>query len=69
MFTPSRILVAQRLLVLLAMAFGAWSIGEGTARAYPQWQLSTGAARCNQCHFAPAGGGLINSYGQIGRAS
>jgi hypothetical protein len=34
------------------------------AAAYPQWQLSTGAVRCNQCHFAPAGSGLINSYGR-----
>jgi hypothetical protein len=34
------------------------------ARAYPQFQLSTGAVRCNQCHFAPAGGGLINAYGR-----
>ncbi len=34
------------------------------AQAYPQWQLSSGAVRCNQCHYAPAGGGLINSYGR-----
>jgi hypothetical protein len=59
----SQIPLAQRWLVLLAVAGGAWSIGE-TADAYPQWQLSTGATRCNQCHFAPAGGGLINNYGR-----
>jgi hypothetical protein len=64
MFTPSRTRLAHLLLVSLAAAFGAWSIGAGTAHAYPQWQLSTGAVRCNQCHFAPAGGGLINSYGR-----
>lgn len=34
------------------------------ARAYPQWQLSTGTARCNQCHYSPGGGGLVNSYGR-----
>ena len=34
------------------------------AQAYPQWQLSTGAARCNECHYAPAGGGLLNGYGR-----
>jgi hypothetical protein len=34
------------------------------AAAYPQLQLSTGAVRCNQCHYAPAGGGLINNYGR-----
>jgi hypothetical protein len=37
---------------------------ERPARAYPQWQLSTGAVRCNQCHYAPAGGGLINNFGR-----
>jgi hypothetical protein len=37
---------------------------EGAANAYPQWQLSSGSARCNECHYAPAGGGLITSYGR-----
>jgi hypothetical protein len=32
------------------------------AAAYPQWQFSSGTSRCNQCHFAPAGGGLITGY-------
>jgi hypothetical protein len=36
----------------------------GAAAAYPQFQLSTGAKRCNQCHYAPAGGGEINPYGR-----
>jgi len=35
-----------------------------TASAYPQFQLSTGAQTCRQCHFSPAGGGLINDYGR-----
>jgi hypothetical protein len=35
-----------------------------SAEAYPQWQLSTGATRCSQCHYAPGGGGLITSYGR-----
>jgi hypothetical protein len=34
------------------------------AEAYPQFQLATGASRCNTCHYAPAGGGLINGYGR-----
>lgn len=34
------------------------------AQAYPQFQLATGNTRCNQCHFAPAGGGLISGYGR-----
>jgi hypothetical protein len=35
-----------------------------TAHAYPQFQLSTGADRCQACHFSPAGGGLLNDYGR-----
>jgi hypothetical protein len=46
--------------VLVAVA----ALTEGTADAYPQWQLSTGSARCNECHYGPAGGGLITSYGR-----
>ncbi|HXU03823.1 MAG TPA: hypothetical protein VN903_22815, partial [Polyangia bacterium] len=30
----------------------------------PQWQLSSGAARCNECHYGPGGGGLITTYGR-----
>jgi hypothetical protein len=40
------------------------ALGASDANAYPQWQLSTGLGRCNQCHYAPDGGGLINSYGR-----
>ncbi len=49
-----------RVAILLAGLLG----GARAAQAYPQWQLSTGAARCNQCHYAPAGGGLINNFGR-----
>ena len=40
------------------------TLTEGRAAAYPQWQLSTGSARCNECHYAPGGGGLITNYGR-----
>jgi len=39
-------------------------VGGSRAHAYPQFQLSSGTARCSQCHFAPGGGGLLNSYGR-----
>ncbi len=39
-------------------------LGSRTAGAYPQWQFSSGTSRCSQCHFSPAGGGLINNYGR-----
>ena len=34
------------------------------ALSYPQWQLTSGARRCNECHYAPAGGGLLRGYGR-----
>jgi hypothetical protein len=49
---------------LFAGALGLVLLGEAPAQAYPQWQLSTGAVRCNQCHYAPAGGGLLTGYGR-----
>jgi hypothetical protein len=49
----------------VTLALGALA---GDAAAYPQWQLSTGNTRCNLCHIAPAGGGLLNEYGR-GEAS
>jgi hypothetical protein len=47
-----------------ALIIAAALLVPGAAAAYPQFQLSTGAQRCNQCHFAPAGGGLISGYGR-----
>ncbi len=34
------------------------------AGAYPQFQFTSGNQRCVDCHFAPAGGGLINPWGR-----
>jgi hypothetical protein len=34
------------------------------AQAYPHWQFSAGVSRCNVCHYAPGGGGLLNGYGR-----
>jgi hypothetical protein len=34
------------------------------ARAYPQFQLSSGTTRCAQCHFSPSGGTLLTSWGR-----
>jgi hypothetical protein len=64
MFRSSRFRVAHWSFPLVAAVAVLFGVGERSARAYPQWQLSSGAARCNQCHYAPAGGGLINSYGR-----
>ena len=36
----------------------------GARGAYPQFQFSSGTNRCSQCHYSPAGGGLITSWGR-----
>jgi hypothetical protein len=48
------------LLVSLALAAAL----PGRAEAYPQFQFSSGTNRCSQCHYSPAGGGLITSWGR-----
>jgi hypothetical protein len=52
---------ALRTLLLASVAIAA---SAGVAGAYPEFQLSKGAARCSLCHFSPTGGGLINNYGR-----
>jgi hypothetical protein len=47
-----------------AVVAAAIAIGARTAYAYPQWQFASGATRCNQCHYAPAGSGLVTSFGR-----
>ncbi|HZL19955.1 MAG TPA: hypothetical protein VFG23_19625 [Polyangia bacterium] len=64
MSRPSRSSPRLRSVAFLAIALSALWFGAAPARAYPQFQLSSGATRCNQCHYAPAGGGLLNSYGR-----
>jgi hypothetical protein len=34
------------------------------ASALPQFQLTSGTNRCGQCHYAPAGTGLISAWGR-----
>ncbi|MDQ3336290.1 MAG: hypothetical protein M4D80_14070 [Myxococcota bacterium] len=48
---------------LIACTIVVLALG-GSADAYPDFQFSTGASRCTECHFAPGGGGLINDYGR-----
>lgn len=53
-----------RLARIPLLALGAFLLATGAASAYPQWQFTSGTTRCSQCHFSPAGGGLITSYGR-----
>jgi hypothetical protein len=47
--------------LLCTVAIEAWA---PRAEAYPQFQFSSGASRCDECHYAPAGGGLVNAFGR-----
>ena len=54
----------RRLLLCLLLA-GAVTVGFARgAAAYPQFQFSSGTNKCSQCHYAPAGGGLLSSWGR-----
>jgi hypothetical protein len=48
----------------LGLALALIALSATAAHAYPQFQLSTGAARCNQCHVGPVGGTLLSGYGR-----
>ncbi len=52
-----------QLLAGLLVALACW-LTSSSAAAYPQFQLTTGADRCQACHVSPAGGGLISAYGR-----
>ena len=50
-------------LCLIVAGIGTIGFARGAA-AYPQFQFSSGTNKCSQCHFSPAGGGLISSWGR-----
>ena len=55
----------QLLLTRIGLLVAGASLWPARAGAYPQWQLSSGAVRCDQCHVAPAGGGLLSERGRV----
>lgn len=55
----------MRLIAAIAAAALLVLATAGDAAAYPEFQFSTGNSRCTDCHFSPAGGGLINDYGRF----
>jgi hypothetical protein len=55
----------MRRLLLCLIVGGIATIGFARgAAAYPQFQFSTGTNKCSQCHYSPAGGGLLSSWGR-----
>jgi hypothetical protein len=63
--TAPRSNMNMRRLTLCALTTGLLIVAlGGRASAYPQFQFSSGTTRCSQCHFDPAGGGLITSWGR-----
>ena len=53
----------RRLPLCVLVAIFALLALRGRASAYPQFQFSSGTNRCSQCHYSPAGGGLLTSWG------
>ena len=45
-------------------AMAGLALQAAPALAYPHFQLSSETTRCNQCHIAPAGGGLLTEWGR-----
>jgi hypothetical protein len=54
----------MRIGLFLLLVVGLFAVGARRAEAYPQFQFSSGTARCAQCHFSPSGGGLLTSWGR-----
>src|SRR4051812_48377629 len=55
----------RRTSIAVALVSGLLLVAWGRdARAYPQFQFSSGTTRCGQCHYSPSGGTLISSWGR-----
>ena len=50
----------MRLTIAIALLLASAHV----AGAYPIFQFASGSDRCDACHFAPDGGGLINEFGR-----
>lgn len=50
--------------VVAVVSLFALLVAAGRAEAYPQFQFSSGTQRCAQCHFSPAGFGLLTAWGR-----
>lgn len=62
-------LTLRRRLLLGASAAVAVLAAAPAASAYPEFRFSTGATRCNMCHYSPDGGGLIDDFGRFASES
>jgi len=56
--------LAARVVLAGLIAMAALCGLAGRVQAYPQFQFSSGTTQCSQCHYGPAGGGLITAWGR-----
>jgi hypothetical protein len=59
-----RALPGRRMLLAGVLALAPLVLASRPAAAYPQFQFTSGTQRCAQCHFSPAGFGLITNWGR-----
>jgi hypothetical protein len=62
--SPSREVARRLILPVAAAALLMVGLSARPAAAYPQFQFSSGTQRCAQCHYSPAGYGLLTSWGR-----
>ncbi len=55
----------MRLTLVIALVLAGVAAVAAPAAAYPRFQLTTGASRCQECHVSPGGGGLLDDYGRL----
>lgn len=55
----------MRSILVVSAAVAVLLVGQQRkAAAYPQYQFSSETNRCSECHYAPAGGGLLTEWGR-----
>jgi hypothetical protein len=62
--SPPREVARRLVLPVAAAALLMVGLSARPAAAYPQFQFSSGTQRCAQCHYSPAGYGLLTSWGR-----
>jgi hypothetical protein len=61
---PKTMRFTERALIGALATLAVGLLAPRSVSAFPQFQFSSGTSRCGQCHYAPAGTGLISAWGR-----